>query len=161
MTQTYEDAFNDLHLEEGGYSNDPNDPGGETMYGITKRVAVANGYSGDMHDLPLDTAKAIAKTRYWDVFSCDKLPYAIAFQVFDTAYNGGHPIQWLQEAVGEKVDGVIGAATLGAVAGADVWKVLALFNANRLEYLASLKQPSFGDGRMNRIAANLRKGLGD
>jgi lysozyme family protein len=155
----FNNAFVDLIGEEGKYSNDLNDPGGETMYGITKRVAVANGYTGNMRDLPLATAKTIAKVQYWDRFACDQLPYAIAFQVFDTAYNGGHPAQWLQQAVGTVADGVIGAATIGAVRSSDLWKVLALFNASRLEYLASLKQQEFADGRMNRIAANLRKGL--
>jgi lysozyme family protein len=155
----FSDAFKALMGEEGGYSNDPNDPGGETMYGVTKRVAEANGYTGDMRSLSLDVAKAIAKKAYWDVFACDQLPYPIAFQVFDTAYNGGHPIKWLQEAVGVTADGVIGAATIGAVCSANIWQVLALFNASLLEYLASLKQASFADGRMNRIAGNLRKGL--
>ena len=155
----FDNAFVGLLGEEGNYSNDPRDPGGETMYGITKRVAIANGYTGNMRDLPLDTAKAIAKKVYWDTASCDQLPYAVAFQVFDTAYNGGHPIQWLQQAVGTVADGVIGAATIGAVRSTDVWKILALFNASRLEYLASLKQQEFADGRMNRIAGNLRKGL--
>jgi lysozyme family protein len=156
---SFETAYGSLELEEGGYSNDPQDPGGETMYGITKRVAVACGYTGEMRDLPLDVAKGIAKSEYWDKFQCDQLPSAVAFQVFDTAYNGGHPVQWLQAAVGAAVDGIIGAATIGAVRGTDVWKVLALFNASRLEYLASLKQQEFADGRMNRIAGNLRKGL--
>ena len=38
--------FNRLMEHEGGYINHPSDPGGETMYGITKAVAVANGYAG-------------------------------------------------------------------------------------------------------------------
>ena len=157
--RTFDDAFKDLIGEEGGYSNDPQDPGGETMYGITKRVAEANGYTGDMRTLGLDVAKAIAKAEYWDRFGCDQFAYAIAFQVFDTAYNGGHPVQWLQEAVGVTSDGVAGATTVGAVRSTDVWKVLALFNASRLQYLAGLNQQEFADGRMNRIAENLKKGL--
>ena len=129
------------------------------MYGITKRVAEANGYTGDMRALTLDFAKAIAKKAYWDTAACDQFPYAVAFQVFDTAYNGGHAVKWLQTAVGVTADGVVGAATVGAVRSTDVWQVLALFNASRLEYLAELKQAEFAAGRMNRIAGCLRKGL--
>ena len=49
----FDDAFTALELIEGGYSNDPQDPGGETMYGITARLARAYGYTGAMRDLPL------------------------------------------------------------------------------------------------------------
>lgn len=49
---------------EGGYSNNPNDPGGATMWGITERVARANGYTGPMSAMPRDTAKDIYFSQY-------------------------------------------------------------------------------------------------
>ena len=55
---SFDDAFDALIGNEGGYSNNPKDPGGETMWGITARVARAAGYTGPMRDLPRDTAKA-------------------------------------------------------------------------------------------------------
>ncbi|WP_083579019.1 glycosyl hydrolase 108 family protein [Tardibacter chloracetimidivorans] len=48
-----ESELNALLHREGGYVNNPNDTGGETNWGITRGVAVANGYSGPMKDLPL------------------------------------------------------------------------------------------------------------
>jgi lysozyme family protein len=156
---TFDDAFDDLMGNEGGYSNNQADPGGETMWGVTARVARENGYSGAMRALPLETAKAIAKKRYWDPARCDELDARLAFQVFDTAYNGGHPIQWLQQAVGVTADGIFGPATLEALNNVDPLKVMMRFNAYRLQYLGNLKTwPTFGHGWANRIAANLLKG---
>jgi lysozyme family protein len=158
MTQlrSFDDCFAAVIGVEQGYSDNPADPGGETMYGITERVARANYYSGAMKDLELATAKAIAKAQYWDKFQCGQLPIALAYLVFDAAYNGGHPVQWLQEAVGASPDGVIGAQTIGAVRSANPLAVAMQFCASHLEYYASCKEPVFADGWMNRVAGSLR-----
>lgn len=157
----FEDAHAIIIGHEGAFSDrDPiSDPGGKTMYGITERVARAWGFKGDMRALPLATAKAIAKSEYWDKFQCDQFPPAIGFQVFDTAYNGGHPIKWLQEAVGVTADGAVGAKTIAAVRAADVCRVVARFNAKRLMYLTELKNwPQNSRGWARRVAANLITG---
>jgi len=155
----FDDAFTALIGNEGGYSNNPADPGGETMWGITQRVAQAHGYTGAMQDLPLETAKAIAKAQYWDVYSCDNFDHRIAFQVFDAAYNGGHPALWLQNAVGVPMDGIIGPVTIAAVNAADPLQVILRFNSYRLSYFTALSTwPTFGRGWANRIAHNLLLG---
>jgi lysozyme family protein len=159
MTTAFDESFTALIGNEGGYSNNLADPGGETMWGITARVARAEGYQGAMRALPMETAKAIAKRRYWDVALCDEIDQRVAFQVFDAIYNGGPAIKWLQLAAGAHADGVIGPATLAAVRMADPLKVLLRFNAYRLKYLGDLKTwPVFGHGWANRIADNLLKG---
>lgn len=156
---SFDDCFDELMVNEGGYSNNPADPGGETMWGITKRVAVKNGYTGNMRDLPQATAKTIAKTEYWDLYSCDKLPVAVANEVFDVAYNGGKAAQWLQQSALVLADGVIGPATIAAVRMADPDDIIMRFNAYRLRYLASLNTwPSFGKGWVNRVANHLLQG---
>lgn len=156
---SFDDAFIALIGNEGGYSFNPVDPGGETMFGVTARVAQAWGYTGAMKDLPLDTAKQIAKTKYWDPYQCDQFDPRIGFQVFDAAYNGGHPAQWLQQAAGVTVDGAIGAITAAAVRAADPMKIIMRFDAYRLQYLGNLNAwPSFGHGWANRIANNLIRG---
>lgn len=155
---SFDDAFTALIGNEGGYSDNPADPGGATMYGVTERVARAWGYTGAMKDLPLDTAKQIAKKNYWDPYQCDQFDPRIGFQVFDAAYNGGHPAQWLQQAAGVTADGVIGAITAAAVRAADPLRVIILFNASRILYYTSLGTwPDFGKGWSNRIATNLRR----
>ncbi|KCW15189.1 glycosyl hydrolase 108 family protein, partial [Acinetobacter baumannii 42057_4] len=53
-----EQYLEELIKREGGYVNNPADRGGATKYGITEAVARANGFKGNMRDLPLDVAKA-------------------------------------------------------------------------------------------------------
>ncbi|EIF32518.1 putative secretion activating protein [Burkholderia sp. Ch1-1] len=156
---SFDDAFDALIGNEGGYSNNPADPGGETMWGVTARVARASGYPGPMKDLPRDTAKAIAKKLYWDPLRLDELDARVAFQIFDANYNGGHPVIWMQGAAGAKVDGLIGPATIAAVQAVDPLRFILRWNALRLRYFTSLKAFStFGKGWTNRIANNLTKG---
>lgn len=155
---SFDDAFAALLGNEGGYVDNPSDPGGATRWGVTERVARAHGYTGDMHDFPIEQAKQIAKGCYWDPYQCDQFDPRIAFQVFDAAYNGGRPAQWLQQAVGATADGVIGAQTIASVRASDPMKVIILFNASRILYYTGLNAwAEFGKGWTNRIANNLRR----
>jgi lysozyme family protein len=157
MATAFENAFDALMGVEKGYWNDP--AGGPTMYGVTERVARACGYQGDMRQLPLIVARSIAKSEYWDRFQCDQFDPAIGYQVFDTAYNGGHPVQWLQQAAGVEVDGKIGPKTIAAVRAADPARVVLQFNAARIKYMTSLDSwASNGKGWARRIADNLLRG---
>lgn len=156
---SFDDAFDALIGNEGGYSNNPADPGGETMWGVTARVARAAGYVGAMRDLPHDTAKSIAKKLYWDPLRLDEFDPRVAFQIFDANYNGGHPVIWMQGAAGAKVDGLIGPATIAAVQATDPLRFVLRWNALRLNYFTSLNTwQTFGKGWARRIASNLTKG---
>ena len=155
----FDDAFDQLMINEGGYSNNPDDSGGQTMYGITESVARENGYTGLMKDLTLVTAKQIAKKCYWDINQCDQMEPRIAFQIFDTVYNGGDAIKWLQQSCNIKVDGYVGIDTLNATRSNDPLKVILRFNALRMKYLSTRKVwPKFSKGWMDRIANNLAYG---
>jgi lysozyme family protein len=70
---------------EGTYSNDPNDPGGETKYGISKR---AYPYL-DIKNLTLDEAQEIYRTEYWEEAVCNMFPEPFDMVLFDTAVNMG------------------------------------------------------------------------
>lgn len=154
----FERAFEKLLGHEGGFVDHPKDPGGATRYGITQRVARANGYEGDMRNLPISEAKRIARKDYWDAVRADDMPDAVRFDLFDAAYNS-HPTQatkWLQRAAGAADDGIIGPKTLLAVRMADPHKLAARFNGHRLSFLTDLKTwPTFGRGWARRIAHNL------
>lgn len=155
----FDDAFDRLIGHEGGYSNNPRDPGGETMWGVTERVARAHGYTGPMGMLSRERAKNIAKVAYWDRIQADKYDGAIGFQVFDAAYNHGieNAVRFLQRAVGVADDGLIGPITLAAIQRMTVTDVLSRFNAERLEFYTKLSTwDTFGKGWARRIAGNLK-----
>lgn len=86
---------------EGGYSNNPNDPGGETNWGITVSVARANGYSGPMRAMTKDQAKAIyigqyiVKPGYMPIVEREPV---LAYEIIDTGINAGPARSsiWLQ-----------------------------------------------------------------
>ena len=116
---------------EGGYVNRSDDSGGETNFGITAAVARANGYHGDMRDMPRKVAEAICVRRYWAAVRADDiaaLSVEIAAEVVDTAVNMGvmRAGEFLQRSLnvlnrrGElypdiKVDGDIGSRTIAAL----------------------------------------------
>jgi lysozyme family protein len=160
-TAHFDRAFTDLLGNEGSYSNHPNDPGGETMWGITAATARRAGYTGSMKEMPVAVVKDIYRERYWNP-AFDRMPYAVAFQCFDAAVNSGPAvaIKWLQKAVGVKDDGIIGPVTMAAVAKVDPLAIVIRFNAARLSFLTSLPTWStFGRGWVNRIVGNLLKAV--
>lgn len=160
MTQeNFDRAFEALLGNEGGYSNNPRDRGGETMWGVTVNTARHAGYMGPMKDMPVDVAKDIYRERYWRP-EFDQMPYVVAFQVFDSAVNSGPTIaiKWLQEALQVNADGVIGPVTMATLAKAEPLVVVMRFMAVRLKFLASLPSwPDFGRGWANRVANNMLK----
>lgn len=151
---TYDEAFERLIGHEGGYVNDPRDPGGETKYGISRR-----SYPGeDIAGMTLERAKAIYARDFWAPAGCDSLPPGVKFDVFDMAVNSGvrAAVRMLQGAVGETPDGILGPRTLSAAQNMPADRLRARFNGKRLEFMSSLPTwPSFGRGWARRIAANL------
>lgn len=155
---TFDEAFERLIGHEGGYSDNPNDPGKITMYGVTEAVARANGYKGHMKLLPLSVAKAIYKSSYWDKARCDDLPDAVRFDTFDAAVNSGvgQAVKFLQRAAGVQDDGVIGPKTLSAVRAMDPQLLDKRISGYRLRFMTELKNwPPFAKGWAARIATNL------
>lgn len=140
---------------EGGYVNNPSDPGGETKFGIAKRSYPAV----DILNLTRDGAIAIYERDFWQRVQGDSLPHQFAFQALDAAVNHGigNAVRWMQRAAGVADDGVIGPATLAAVSRAEPADLVLAFNAERLEFYAKLQTfDAFGRGWTRRVAANLR-----
>lgn len=150
----FDTAFFKLLGHEGGYANHPSDPGGETMWGVTKAVAKENGYDGPMKSLPVDVAQAIYKRQYWDAVRADELPESVRYAVFDGAVNSGvgQSVLWLQRACGASADGKIGPRTIAAAHAMDGDKLLAAILAQRLRFMTTLHNwPAFGRGWARRI----------
>lgn len=154
----FDTAFERLLGHEGGFVDHPSDPGGATRYGVTQRVARANGYTGPMRDFPLELAKQIYRASYWDAVRADDCPQAVRFDLFDAAVNSSptQAVKWLQRAVGVTDDGKIGPKTLRALELADGPLIAARFNGHRLHFMASLPTwGAFGKGWARRVAENL------
>jgi lysozyme family protein len=131
MSRAFDLLVTPLVQREGGYSSDANDSGGATRYGITEAVARAWGYTGPMSELPLATAKAIYKARYWDSLLLDEVEQLVprvAEELFDSGVNcgTGKAGEWLQRALNAfnqqgswyadlTVDGRVGRMTVAAL----------------------------------------------
>lgn len=156
----FDQAFDRLISNEGGYVNNPADPGGETQWGISKR-----SYPDlDIKSLTRDQAKLIYKRDFWDRGSMDQFDGALAFQVFDFAVNSGieTAIRKLQRAAGVADDGHIGPISLAAINAGTPAAMIMLFVAERLDFWRKLTTWStFGAGWAGRAAADLRYAAAD
>lgn len=155
----FAEAFVKLLGHEGGFVDHPDDPGGATRWGVTERVARANGYQGDMREFPQSLAMDIYRREYWAPVRADELPPAVRYAVFDAAVNSGvtQAVRWLQRAVGVADDGRIGPVTLAAVQSANPEATLRRMLALRLDFMTRLQNwPSFSRGWARRIADLLR-----
>lgn len=151
----FDTAFDRLMGHEGGYVNNPADPGGETNWGISKRQYP----DVDIKNLTRDQAKAIYRRDFWDRGQMSEFDAAVAFQVFDFAVNSGieTAIRKLQAAAGVADDGHIGPVTVAAIKNRSVNDMIMLLTAERIEYQAKLKNgDTFWRGWMRRNAGNLR-----
>lgn len=164
MSLTFIQIFNRLIGHEGGYVNDPRDPGGETNWGITKRTAQANGYQGSMRAMTREQAYKIYYSAFWLRYQCDKMPEAVAFQFFDAAVNHGlgNASRMLQRAVNVADDGIIGNMTIAAIKKMAISDVIMRLNAERIEFYCKLSTfATFGKGWIRRVAGNLKYGAID
>lgn len=164
MSLSFQQIFDRLIGHEGGYVNDPQDPGGETNWGITKRTAMANGYTGNMKTMTRQQAYEIYRRAFWLRYNCEQMPDAVAYQFFDAAVNHGfgNASRMLQRAVGVLDDGIIGKYSLEAINRNPISDTLMVLNGERLNFYTRLKNfDRFGKGWVNRVAQNLRYGAQD
>jgi lysozyme family protein len=141
---------------EGGDVNDPQDPGGETKYGISRRSYP----SLNIRELTLEKALAIYWRDWWIAFRYAAIkPYPIAAKVFDLAVNIGpaKAHKFLQEAVNTtspqiiKIDAVLGPITLNTINGhANIGFLLAEFKLAAVEYYLVLDKPKDLSGWIRR-----------
>ncbi|WCM93098.1 N-acetylmuramidase [Acidovorax sp. NCPPB 2350] len=139
---------------EGGYVDDPADPGGATHYGITLATfqRCAQPLLGEqptldaLRALTLEQVGLIYRQEYWDKVDGDQIAsQAMAEILFDFYVNAGDgAIVLLQRtlqqlgATGLATDGEMGPATLNALEAADPEKVYALYRQGRIDYYERL-----------------------
>ncbi|MDR2781942.1 MAG: hypothetical protein LBB21_05845 [Holosporaceae bacterium] len=152
-------AFEYVLKHEGGYVNDPADPGGETNFGISKR-----SYPHlDIKNLTLDQAKEIYFRDFWQKGKYEQIEDKnIAIKLFDLGVNIGinqanKLIQRALRAAGTQVveDGIIGPITLKAINEADPTDLLSALkseSAGHYRLIANLNpsQKKFIEGWLRR-----------
>jgi lysozyme family protein len=133
---SFDHAVTHVIEREGGYVNDPRDPGGETKYGISKRTFP----DLDIAALTIPQARDIYRARYWQPIRGDELPGPVAFVMFDCAVNQGvsRAVRTAQAVVNEAQDGVLGPMTLHALRAVSPAAFVEQYQAERIMHYASL-----------------------
>lgn len=132
-------------VNEGGYVDHPQDPGGATNLGIThKTLAAWRGQpvtKDDVRNLTRDEACEIYRANYWNALNCDNMPAGVDLVVFDFGVNAGvgRSAKLLQKIVHVEQDGQVGPITIGAVNAIDARFVINAFSDGRMDHYRSLR----------------------
>jgi lysozyme family protein len=155
----FEQCFALVLKDEGGFVNNPRDPGGATNLGCTK--ASWEAYVG--HEVSIDDIRGLTpndvmplyKSKYWDAIKGDDLPAGVDYAVFDFAINSGpsRAAKTLQSVIGVATDGAIGPDTLAAVETFNPREIATQICEKRLAFLQGLPTwGTFGKGWSSRIS---------
>jgi lysozyme family protein len=159
MKSNWQKSFELMLKSEGGYVNNPADPGGRTNLGVTQ--ATWESWVGrpsdeaEMRSLTADKVEPLYKKKYFDAVRGDELPVGLDYLVFDFAVNAGpgRAIKVMQSAVGVTPDGGFGPLTMAAVKAIDPVELINKFSQAKEDFYRSLAQfPVFGKGWLNRVA---------
>ena len=141
-------------VHEGGYVNNPDDPGGETNMGISKRQFP----DLDIKNLTQDQAVEIYREGYWKELYSQIESQIIANKLFDLGvlFGVGTAVGILQLTLGITVDRSFGPNTLQAINDADEISLLASYKANLMTHVfniaaANPAERQFLKGWGNRI----------
>ena len=159
MRENWDKCFDMVLQHEGGYVNDPRDPGGRTNLGVTQRAweSYWNRASSEeeMRKLTPAIVKPFYKSMYWDKIRGDDLPSGVDYAAYDLAVNSGvgRASKYLQEIAGVTADGVIGPKSLEAIKACDPEQTVDALCDKRLDFLKRLPTfETFGKGWSRRVA---------
>lgn len=165
----FEQCVDVILRKEGGFVNDPRDPGGATNMGITletlrswrNRDRGTQGGQGavevsaeDVKNLQEDEAKEIYFVNYWNALRCQELPAGLDLTVFDFGVNAGvgRAARVLQKCVFVEADGQVGTITLGAIRNFAPADLIRRFDEARMDFYRNLPGfATFGKGWENRV----------
>lgn len=166
MKENFEQSLKMLLKHEGNYSFHPDDPGGETMKGVTRAVyeqwVGRQVMDGEMKTLTDADVAPIYKTNYWDRIKGDDLPSGLDFAAFDWAVNSGtgRPAKVIQRYISAKQDGAIGPRSLALVAENNPSDMIQYLYEQRQKFYERLKTfETFGKGWTRRNQETLKAAM--
>ncbi|RVA90042.1 hypothetical protein EN925_15845, partial [Mesorhizobium sp. M7A.F.Ca.US.006.04.2.1] len=143
---------------EGGWSDNPSDPGGATMKGVTlasfRRYVKAGATKADLRAISDAQVATVYRRFYWDAVLGAELPDGVDHAVFDFAVNSGpgRAAKYLQAAVGVAQDGRIGPVTVAAAKAKPAGVTIDALCDARLAFLKRLPTwATFGRGWSDRV----------
>jgi lysozyme family protein len=158
MDRNFARALSCVLKDEGGWADDPHDPGGATMKGVTlatfRRYVEPTATKDDLRKITNAQLTNIYKRQYWNAVKGDDLPDGVDYAVFDFAVNSGQAraAKYLQTIVGVTADGKIGPQTLAAVKATDSGAVINMLCDRRLDFLQGLPTwPRYKNGWTDRV----------
>ncbi|MBZ9888937.1 hypothetical protein LB559_13390 [Mesorhizobium sp. BR1-1-3] len=158
MDRNFARALSLVLKSEGLWSDNPADPGGATMKGVTltnfRRYVKADATKADLRKITDSQVATVYRRFYWDATAGALLPSGVDYAVFDFAVNSGpgRAAKYLQDVVGVKQDGRIGPATIAAVKAKPAGVVIDALCDNRLGFLKRLPTwKTFGKGWSDRV----------
>ena len=166
MNENWGKCFEMVLVHEGGYVNDPRDPGGRTNLGVTQRAWEAylnrSVTETEMRGLTPAAVKPFYKAMYWDKIKGDHLPSGVDYAAYDLAVNSGvgRSAKYLQEIAGVTADGAIGPKSLEAIKTCNSKELVDSLCDMRLDFLKRLPTfATFGKGWSRRVAEVKEKAL--
>lgn len=157
MTGNFKECLALVLKSEGGYVDNPHDPGGRTNLGVTQKVwEEYTGHEADekiMRGLTPEKVAPLYEQRYWRPTYCEVLPRGLDLLVFSMGINGGpgRAVKLLQQSIGCVPDGIIGPTTMGLIKSSNVADLISKYSDARRTYYQSLNKPMFIKGWLNRV----------
>lgn len=156
---------------EGGFANNPNDPGGATNKGVTigtfRAYVKPGGTVEDLRNITNQQVATVYYRHYWAKVNAQALPSGIDYAVFDFAVNSGpnRAVKYLQAVLRVEVDGRVGPKTIAAAEKADARDVINALCSARLDFLKRITNKgkrmwdTFGKGWERRVSDVRRDAL--
>jgi len=158
MTENFDHSLDLVLKSEGGFVNNPKDPGGMTNLGVTASTWAnfkgRNTNEKEMRSLTRDDVAPLYEKKYWDACKCDDLPSGVDYLVFDFAVNSGpgRSVKILQRALGLPEDGAVGPVTIQTIDVMDKIELIARFSDAKKQFYESLPTfATFGNGWLKRV----------
>jgi len=156
VQSNFRKCLDKILVYEGGFVNDPHDPGGATNHGITigtlKKIGIDVDGDGDSDIADLKALRPqdieyVYKKFYWDPVQGDFLPKGVDLVAFDAAVNSGVARSgiWIQSTTKDVQDGSIGPITLGNILKMDPHVIIQRALDARLAFMHQAKNPKTGE----------------